>query len=167
MHFSWLLLITTSSICHIMFFYIYANLVILATAVTYYQLSGGESWTLRWLCSLLDKMDISCYMSIIIIELRLNLGIRGLKIMSKTNLESGPRFAEVCTHPPVTVHFIFKMHFSVLKYVNNKCDSIWIDLDKYLYNISTYPLISCRGEQFITQAFMPFYHRSCFESVDI
>ena len=39
---------------------IHANLVILATAVTYYQLSGGESWTLRWLRSLLDKMDISC-----------------------------------------------------------------------------------------------------------
>ena len=36
----------------------YANLVILATAVTYYQLSGGESWTLRWLRSLLDKMDL-------------------------------------------------------------------------------------------------------------
>ena len=40
--------------------YIYANLVILATAVTYYQLSGGESGTLRWLRSLLDKLDISC-----------------------------------------------------------------------------------------------------------
>ena len=39
---------------------IYANLVILATAVTYYQLSGGESGTLRWLRSLLDKLDISC-----------------------------------------------------------------------------------------------------------
>ena len=37
----------------------YANLVILATAVTYYQLSGGESGTLRWLCSLLDKLDIT------------------------------------------------------------------------------------------------------------
>ena len=38
---------------------IYANLVILATAVTYYQLIGGESWTLRWLRSLFDKMDIT------------------------------------------------------------------------------------------------------------
>ena len=40
--------------------FIYANLVILATAVTYYQLSGGESGTLRWLRSLLDKLDINC-----------------------------------------------------------------------------------------------------------
>ena len=42
----------------------YANLVILATAVTYYQLSGGESWTLRWLRSLLDKMDIIYYFKV-------------------------------------------------------------------------------------------------------
>ena len=41
-------------------FCIYANLVILATAVTCYELSGGESGTLRWLRSLLDKLDISC-----------------------------------------------------------------------------------------------------------
>ena len=38
----------------------YANLVILETPVTYYELSGGKSWTLRWLRSLLDKLDISC-----------------------------------------------------------------------------------------------------------
>ena len=38
--------------------YIYAILVILATAVTYYQLSGGDSGTLRWLRSLLDKLDL-------------------------------------------------------------------------------------------------------------
>ena len=33
---------------------------------------------------------------VIIIELRLDLGIRGLKIALRTNLKSGPRFAEVC-----------------------------------------------------------------------
>ena len=32
---------------------------------------------------------------VIIIELRLNLGIRGLKIASRSNLESGPQLAEV------------------------------------------------------------------------
>ena len=32
---------------------------------------------------------------VIIIELQLNLGIRGLKIASKSNLESGPRFTKV------------------------------------------------------------------------
>ena len=38
--------------------HIYANLVILAAFNTYYQCIVGESWTLRWLRSLLDKMDI-------------------------------------------------------------------------------------------------------------
>ena len=46
---------------YFIYLFIYANLVILATAVTYYQLSGGESWTLRWLRSLLDKMDLFIY----------------------------------------------------------------------------------------------------------
>ena len=49
-------------------FVIYANLVILAAFNTYYQCIVGESWTLRWLRSLLDKMDLSvmfihCYLS--------------------------------------------------------------------------------------------------------
>ena len=34
---------------------------------------------------------------VIFIELRLNFGIRGLKIASRANLESGPRLAEVCS----------------------------------------------------------------------
>ena len=45
---------------------IHANLVILASAVTYYQLSGGESWILRWLRSLLDKMDNYKYIFIVL-----------------------------------------------------------------------------------------------------
>ena len=39
---------------------IYANLAILATPCTCSWSSGGKSWTLRWLRSLLDKLDISC-----------------------------------------------------------------------------------------------------------
>ena len=41
------------------FIVIHANLVILAAFNTYYQCIVGESWTLRWLRSLLDKMDAS------------------------------------------------------------------------------------------------------------
>ena len=55
-------------------------------------------------CQVFKYSTIRVYTSIIrfynllfsIIKLQLDLGARGLKISSKTNRESGPRFAEVC-----------------------------------------------------------------------
>ena len=46
-----------------------------------------------WTCE--NKKGLSTIQIVIIIELRLNLDVRTLIITLKTNLESGPRFAEV------------------------------------------------------------------------
>ena len=44
------------------------------------------------------RMCASCeHKWFIIIKLRLNLGIRGLKLASRPNLELGPRLADICT----------------------------------------------------------------------
>ena len=46
--------------------------------------------------NLIQSRNRDTQFRVIIIELRLDLGIRGLKIASRTNLKLGPRFAEVC-----------------------------------------------------------------------